>query len=94
MFFAGTLEEHLQGEKYIFRYAAKYLGEPVSLTMPLRDDPYVFGCFPTYFDGVLPEGAMLDGLLQGSKIDRNDLFSQLCAVGADLVGAVTVTEDQ
>jgi serine/threonine-protein kinase HipA len=34
----------------------------------------------------------LDGLLKFGKIDRNDFFSQLMAVGDDLVGNVTVKE--
>lgn len=36
---------------------------------------------------------MLDALLRNAKIDRDDPFSQLLAVGQDLVGAVTVTGD-
>ena len=35
---------------------------------------------------------MLDGLLRQRKIDRDDLFGQLVAVGEDVVGAVTVFE--
>ena len=42
------------------------------------------------FDGLLPEGVQLTALLQRGKIDKHDLFSQLVAVGADLVGAVTI----
>jgi serine/threonine-protein kinase HipA len=34
----------------------------------------------------------LEGLLKIRKIDKNDLFSQLIAVGEDLVGVVTVKE--
>ncbi|MFW5877858.1 MAG: HipA N-terminal domain-containing protein, partial [bacterium] len=44
------------------------------------------------FEGLLPEGIQLEGLLKFNKIDRNDLFSQLMAVGDDMVGAVTVKE--
>ena len=33
---------------------------------------------------------MLEALLRELKIDRNDAFAQICAVGGDLVGAVTV----
>ena len=35
---------------------------------------------------------MLEGLLKQIKIDKNDYFGQLLAVGGDLVGAVTVKE--
>ena len=37
-------------------------------------------------------GYQLEGLLKIGKVDRNDLFSQLMAVGDDLVGNVTVKE--
>ena len=53
---------------------------------------YKFDKFPPFFDGLLPEGIQLEGLLKIRKIDKNDLLSQLIAVGEDLVGAVTVKE--
>jgi serine/threonine-protein kinase HipA len=49
----------------------------------------VFDTFPPFFEGLLPEGMMLEGLLRRLKIDRNDFFAQLAATGEDLVGAVT-----
>ena len=78
--------------RYCFQYDDAYLGEPISLTMPLVKTPYYFDHFPPFFDGVLPEGEQLEALLRLKKIDRRDFFSQLLAVGADLVGAVTVEE--
>jgi serine/threonine-protein kinase HipA len=48
--------------------------------------------FPLFLDGLLPEGIQLEGLLKTRKIDRYDYFSQLVAVGNDMVGAVTVKE--
>ncbi|MCK5210342.1 MAG: HipA N-terminal domain-containing protein, partial [Cyclobacteriaceae bacterium] len=53
---------------------------------------YTFTSFPPFFEGLLPEGIQLEGLLKLNKIDRNDLFSQLISVGDDVVGAVTVKE--
>ncbi len=89
---AGVLEERERGRDYIFRYFDGYQGDPVSLTMPVKQQAHVFDKFPPFFDGVLPEGVMLEGLLKIGKIDRNDLFTQLITVGGDLVGAVTVQE--
>jgi serine/threonine-protein kinase HipA len=89
---AGILEELQQGKEYLFRYFDDYNGDPVSLTMPVRERVLKFDRFPPFFDGVLPEGVMLDGLLRTAKIDKDDLFSQLIAVGKDLVGAVNVEE--
>ncbi len=88
----GVLEELKQGTEYIFKYLDSYEGVPVSLTMPVDAREIRFDRFPPFFDGVLPEGVMLDGLLRQRKIDKDDFFSQLLAVGKDLVGAVTVEE--
>jgi serine/threonine-protein kinase HipA len=88
---AGILEE-LQGGTYQFTYFADYQGAPVSLTMPLKNRVYNFDVFPPFFEGLLPEGVMLDALLRKYKIDRNDYFGQLIIVGQDLVGAVTIEE--
>lgn len=86
----GILTELDFGKKYRFEYLDGYSGTPVSLTMPLNKQGYEFDTFPPFFDGLLPEGYQLDGLLKFGKIDRNDFFSQLMAVGDDLVGNVTV----
>jgi serine/threonine-protein kinase HipA len=90
---AGTLTELIQGKEYVFEYLNEYDGTEISLTMPTNIKIYKFDKFPPFFDGLLPEGIQLEGLLKIRKIDKNDLFSQLIAVGEDLVGAVTVKEN-
>lgn len=89
---AGRLTEERPGTHYVFAYDSSYDGPPVSLAMPVRPEPYIFAEFPPFFDGLLPEGTQLEGLLKQKKIDRDDKFSQILAVGADTVGAVTVEE--
>lgn len=89
---AGELEEEERGSRYRFTYATGYGGPPISLTMPLRAEPYEFLEFPPFFDGLLPEGTQLEALLRKRKLDRDDPFGQLVAVGADTVGAVTIAE--
>lgn len=89
---AGYLTEERPGTHYVFAYNPSYDGPPVSLALPVRPEPYIFADFPPFFDGLLPEGMQLEGLLKQKKIDRDDKFSQLLAVGADTVGAVTVLE--
>jgi serine/threonine-protein kinase HipA len=88
---AGILEE-LQNRTYQFTYFNDYQGASVSLTMPLNVKVYNFDTFPSFFEGLLPEGVMLEALLRKFKIDRNDYFSQLIIVGQDVVGAVTIEE--
>ena len=87
---AGFLTESTDRTIYTFEYLDNYEGLPNSLTMPVEKKSYSYTNFPPFFDGVLPEGIMLGGLLRQLKIDKRDYFSQLLAVGEDLVGAVTV----
>lgn len=89
---AGILTEVVQGKEYVFEYTEEYKGLEVSLTMPTNQKFYKFNNFPPFFDGLLPEGIQLEGLLKLKKIDRSDYFSQLIAIGEDTVGAVTVKE--
>ena len=89
---AGYLIEEEKNIRYRFSYDDNYTGNPVSLTMPVEIKEFHFKSFPAFFDGLLPEGIQLDGLLRIKKIDKNDYFSQLIATGADLVGAVSVEE--
>ena len=89
---AGWLDELEKKKTYRFRYKEDYEGPAVSLTMPISQKVYEYASFPPFFDGLLPEGNQLEGLLKQAKLDRNDYFGQLIAVGGDMVGAVTVGE--
>jgi serine/threonine-protein kinase HipA len=89
---AGHLEESANREGWRFVYVPGYAGEPVSLTLPLRSEPYEFDEFPAVFEGLLPEGVQLEALLRMHKIDRRDCFRQFVTVGHDLVGALTARD--
>ncbi|MCX6257752.1 MAG: HipA N-terminal domain-containing protein [Bacteroidia bacterium] len=89
---AGLLTEIVMGKEYRFVYAEGYSGFPVSLTMPVSKNTWIFNSFPPYFEGLLPEGHQLEGLLKHGKVNRNDLFLQLLLVGNDTIGAVTLKE--
>lgn len=87
---AGEIQEIERGKKYRFIYLEDYKGLSVSLEMPITQLIYDYDKFPPFFEGLLPEGMMLEALLRQTKIDRNDLMRQLITVGGDLVGNVTV----
>lgn len=89
---AGELQELERGKKHLFTYFKEYTGPSVSLEMPRSQMVYEYDRFPPFFEGLLPEGIMLEGLLRYAKLDRNDLMAQLISVGEDLVGNVTVEE--
>lgn len=89
---AGILSEISKGKEYLFEYHEGYSGLEISRTILANQRTYRFHEFPPFFEGLLPEGIQLEGLLKIRKIDKNDLFSQLLAVGDDLIGVITVKE--
>lgn len=88
---AGLLEE-IDRSRYRFIYVSGYRGEPISLALPVREQPYEFDGFPAVFEGLLPEGVQLEALLRVHKVDKGDLLQQLLIVGADVVGSLTIRE--
>lgn len=91
----GRLAGHLRSAAsggWEFTYEPGYAGAPVSLTLPVRQEPYDFLEFPAFLEGLLPEGPQLEALLRKHKIDRHDAFRQLVTVGGDLIGSLSVFE--
>lgn len=91
--YAGLLTEYHAGH-YEFTYDNEYQGPPVSLTMPVYKKSFTYTTFPPFFDGLLPEGTMLEALLRQAKLDRHDYLGQLLIVGEDVVGAVSIRAEK
>lgn len=88
---AGHLVE-AAGGGWSFTYTPGYNGPPVSLALPVREEPWIFANFPPFLEGLLPEGPQLEAILRKHKIDRADCFGQLMVVGQDVVGSLTAEE--
>ena len=58
---AGILKEQ-SDMTFEFTYGEHYVGPPVSLTMPIVKKTYGFNRFPPFFEGLLPEGILLDSI--------------------------------
>ena len=90
--FAGVLTEDDMG--YGFQYASEYLSSDearaISLTLPLTDKPYKSNVLFPFFDGLIPEGWLLDIAEQSWKISARDRFSLLLACCKDCIGNVSV----
>lgn len=90
--FAGILTEDENG--YTFQYDADYLqsdeAEAISLTMPLTEKPYNEKILFPFFDGLIPEGWLLDIAEKSWKINRRDRMSLLLACCKDCIGSVSV----
>ncbi len=88
--------EHLAGylsrsdSGYSFGYLSGYSGPPVFLGWDVKQTHRDWDRFPSAFDGLLPEGVLLDQLLAKHKLDKADKWGQLIAVGLDLTGFVSV----
>lgn len=89
---AGLLTENEDG--YTFQYDTTYLNTddaaPVSLTFPLTEKPYKSMILFPFFDGLIPEGWLLDIAEKSWKINRGDRMSLLLACCKDCIGAVSV----
>lgn len=93
--YAGLLEETDDG--YRFQYDAEYLQGaplPVSLTLPLTDKPYTSKTLFPFFDGLIPEGWLLEVVTHNWKIDRRDRFGLLLIACKDAIGNVSIQEER
>ena len=78
---------------YWFQYENDYLQNnnlPVSLTLPLTEKPYTSNVLFPFFDGLIPEGWLLDIAQQNWKLNERDRFGLLLACCQDCIGAVSV----
>ena len=66
------------------------IAESISLTLPLTDKPYISNILHPFFDGLIPEGWLLDIAEKNWKINNRDRMSLLLACCKDCIGAVSV----
>lgn len=89
---AGVLTETDDG--YSFQYDGNYLAmpdaEPISLTMPLSSLTYKSRVLFPFFDGLIPEGWLLDVAIRNTNISILDRMSLLLLCCKDCIGAVSV----
>ena len=87
--FAGILAETDSG--YSFSYDKDYLK---SLTLPLSEEPYNSRTLFPFFDGLIPEGWLLNVVSRNWKIDTKDRFGLLLVACKDAIGNVSITEEK
>lgn len=89
---AGILSEDDGG--YSFHYLPAYLEKenpiPVSLTLPLQTEEFESPTLFSFFDGLIPEGWLLDVALRNTDISILDRMSLLLLCCKDCIGAVSV----
>lgn len=89
---AGVLTEGDDG--YEFYYLPKYIvsenARAISLTLPLQKESYRSNILFPFFDGLIPEGWLLEVALRNTDISTLDRMSLLLLCCNDCIGAVSV----
>ncbi len=90
----GMLTE--REDSVVFEYLDSWRGlpeaKPVSLTLPVRAEPYISRNLHPYFQNLLPEGWLLELATKKLKISKDDAFGLLLATCADCLGAVEIID--
>lgn len=90
---AGKLIETDDGE-YDFTYTHAYVKEfPtqfITFSLPVRNETYVSNRLFPFFEGLIPEGWLLDIASKNWKINQNDRMGLLLACCQNCIGAVSV----
>ncbi len=91
---AGILTEDENG--FHFQYDQSYLksneAEPISLTLPLTNKEYESKTMFPFFDGLIPEGWLLDIAQKNWKLNPRDRMEILLKTCQDCIGAVSIIE--
>jgi serine/threonine-protein kinase HipA len=89
---AGMLEEYDRG--YRFSYLPDYLVDStamaISLSLPLQAEPYEDKRLFPFFDGLIPEGWLLELAEETWKLNPRDRMGLLLACCEDCIGAISV----
>lgn len=77
-----------------FRYSDDYLAQdtarPISISLPLTDEPYGPAETRSFFEGLLPEGFLRRTVAENNRTDANDYLSILEMLGSECLGAIQV----
>lgn len=90
---AGLLTEDENG--YTFQYDARYLADDpvrISVNFPLQPEKFFDRSLFPFFDGLIPEGWLLEIAVDNWKLNSNDRMGLLLACCRDCIGAASVRE--
>lgn len=91
---AGYIIENEEG--FHFQYHPDYLtlqnALPISLTLPLTKNAYNSKTMFPFFDGLIPEGWLLDIAERTWKLDSRDRMGLLLKYCKDCIDTVTIIE--
>lgn len=92
--FTGIFEQSLHGGALSFTYDADYLklenAAQLSISLPLRPEPFNNNVVKAFFSGLLPDGEQLTLLAEKLKLSEKSPFALLFEVGRDCAGAIEI----
>lgn len=90
--FAGIISENEDG--FIFKYDIEYLNDeyskPISLTLPKQLESYESKILFPFFDGLIPEGWLLNIAVKNWKLNTKDRFGLLLILCKDCIGSISI----
>jgi serine/threonine-protein kinase HipA len=91
---AGLIKEI--GAGYSFQYYEAYFSNvenlEISKTLPIRKEEYINPILFPFFDGLIPEGWVLDIVEENWKLNPKDRFGIMLKSCKDCIGAVSIIE--
>jgi serine/threonine-protein kinase HipA len=89
---AGWLTQDEHGYHFVYEkaYAIQPNARPVSLTFPIQETAYTSKVLFPFFDGLIPEGWMLDIAEKNWKLNPRDRMGLLLACCKDCIGNISV----
>ena len=89
---AGWLIQNENGYQFVYdkTYRSQENARPVSLTLPIQEAPFTSKVLFPFFDGLIPEGWLLEIAEKNWKINPRDRMGLLLACCKDCIGAVSV----
>ncbi len=91
---AGWLTQDEQGYHFVYdkAYATQANARPVSLTLPLQETAFTSTVLFPFFDGLIPEGWLLDIAAKNWKLNPRDRMGLLLSCCKNCIGVVSVEE--
>ena len=81
----------------VFAYSEDYINsrdaKPLSISLPLRTEPYGPEQTRNFFEGLLPEGFLRRTVAKNNRVDADDYLSLLGMLGSECLGAITLKGD-
>jgi serine/threonine-protein kinase HipA len=89
---AGIVWQDEDGYGFVYdsRYLQDSFSQPVSLTLPLREKPFLSNAMLPFFDGLIPEGWVLDIAVDNWKLNERDRMELLLVACKDCIGAISI----